>query len=304
MNATGSNDNSPDDSWQQANVARLRRNAQRWAETPETTLFTESWEGYFVAVTREGQRLVLWMLDAEIANTDWIQSALDLREPLRLQSSYTQAMILSLIWQPSPRNAFLSGLGGGCLATTLHHYLTRTNFVCVEIAAPVVNAATRFFGFQPDERLSVTVADVRTFLEQDTTEYDLMFLDVFCDHGVTPSHATEAAFLASCRRRIHGSGLLAMNLGNRDPAFADVVNTLAGLFATVYACRGRGSTTVLFATDQKPLSQEQLLDEAVKLEHSQDFLFPLTPWIARLDQVQPTDGGQHSGQTPSSLSGN
>ena len=71
---------------------------------------------YYVAVTREGQRLVLWMLDTEVANTDWIQSAIDLREPLRLQSSYTQAMILALFWQPAPETVFLSGLGGGCLA--------------------------------------------------------------------------------------------------------------------------------------------------------------------------------------------
>jgi len=288
MNTHSPAHSSPVEIWQQANEARLQRNAQRWAESRETTLYTEEWGRFYVAVTREGQRLVLWMLDTESANTDWIQSAMNLRAPLRLQSSYTQAMILTLIWQPSPQSVFLSGLGGGCLATTLHHHLTGASFVCVEIAAPVVTAATRYFGCQPDDRLSIIVSDVRDFLDNDRSSYDLMFLDVFCDHGVTPEHATEPDFLAICRGRIRENGLLAMNLGNRDPAFAEVRETLGTLFATVYACPGRGSTTVFFATDQLSRSAGQLRHGATELEKRHDFLFPLLPWLARLEPVQPT----------------
>ena len=282
----------PNRSWQQANEARLRGIAQRWAESQETTLFTEEWGSYYVAVTREGQRLVLWMLDAAVANTDWIQSVMDLSEPLRLQSSYTQAMILSLLWQPSPKTVFLSGLGGGCLATTLHHHLTQARFTCVEIAAPVVSAATRYFGFQPDERLSVKISDVRDFLDHDAADYDLMLLDVFCDHGVSPEHATTSDFLTLCCSRIRESGLLAMNLGNRDPAFAGVVNSLCNLFPTVYSCRGRGSTTVFFATGQRPRSLRQLEEASVDVEQRHDFLFPLSPWVARIEQLQPPSSDQ------------
>ncbi len=287
MILTGPDESTTDHSWQQANEARLRREAQRWVGSQETTLFTEEWGEYYVAVTREGQRLVLWMLDTEVDNTDWIQSAIDLREPLRLQSSYTQAMILALLWQPTPENVFLSGLGGGCLATTLHHHLTRTEFVCVEISAPVVTAATRYFGFQPDERLSLRISDVRVFLERDASDYDLMFLDVFCDHGVSPEHTTSTDFLSLCCSRIRENGLLALNLGNRDPAFADVVNSLCEMFPTVYSCRGRGSTTVFFATGQGPLSLRQLEEASARLEQRHDFLFPISPWVARLEQLKP-----------------
>lgn len=287
MDEHASNHHKPNRSWQQANEARLRREALSWAESQETTLFSEQWGSYYVAVTREGPRLVLWMLDAEAPNTDWIQSAMDLREPLRLQSSYTQAMILSLLWQPTPKTVFFSGLGGGCLATTLHHHLTRAKFTCVEIAAPVVTAATRYFGFQPDERLSIEISDVRDFLYEDAAHYDLMFLDIFCDHGVSPEHATTADFLTLCCSRIRNSGLLAMNLGNRDPAFSEVVNSLCDLFDTVYSCRGRGSTTVFFATGQRPRSSRQLEEATIELEQRHDFLFPLSPWVARLERLQP-----------------
>ena len=287
MNPSNTESTHASDLWQQANEARLIQNARRWAGTPESTLFTERWQDYYVAVTREGQRLVLWMLDAETANTDWLQSAMDLRQPLRLQSSYTQAMILALLWQPSPRSVFVSGLGGGCLPTTLHHHLTRTSLTCVEIAAPVVTAASRFFGFQPDDRLSITVADVRAFLLQDTSSYDLMLLDIFCDHGISPEHATEDAFLALCRQRVAIYGLLAMNLGNNDPAYESVASALCNLFATVYACPGRGSTTVFFATDLPPRPPEQLLADTRGLAKRHDFIFSLSYWANRLQQLQP-----------------
>ena len=299
MKEPGLSKNPLQNAWQQANEARLHENAQRWAESRETTLFTEEWGNYYVVVTREGQRLVLWMLDTESSNTDWIQSAMDLRVPLRLQSSYTQAMILALLWQPSPQSVFLSGLGGGCLATTLHHHLTRASFVCVEIAAPVVNAALRYFGFLPDERLSVIVSDVREFLGLDASSYDLMLLDVFCDHGVSPDHATEPDFLTLCRHRIRENGMLAINLGNRDPAFPEVEETLHRLFTSVYACPGRGSTTVLFATDQQPRSFSLLQKETAELEKRHDFLFPLLPWTDRLEELQAPFAHQSSDQDDS-----
>lgn len=282
--------------WQQANEARLRASAQRWIDSGETTFFTEKWEDYYVAVTREGQRLVLWMMAAEAASTDWIQSVLDLREPLRLQSSYTQAMTLSLLWQPSPRKVFFGGLGGGCLATMMHHHLPQSQFLCVEIAQPVVTAATRFFGFQTDDRLSLVIDDVRALLLRDTAIYDLMLLDIFCDGGQSPAHVMQPGFFALCRKRLAESGLLAVNAGNGDPEFENVSAALADLFSTVFSCRGRGSTTVFFATDLPPPAHSDLLDATTEVEKRLGLRFPLMPWTSRLEQLHPAQSKTGSGQ--------
>lgn len=282
--------------WQQANEARLRASAQRWIDSGETTFFTEKWEDYYVAVTREGQRLVLWMMAAEAASTDWIQSVLDLREPLRLQSSYTQAMTLSLLWQPSPRKVFFGGLGGGCLATMMHHHLPQSQFLCVEIAQPVVTAATRFFGFQTDDRLSLVIDDVRAFLLRDTAIYDLMLLDIFCDGGQSPAHVMQRGFFALCRKRLAESGLLAVNAGNGDPEFENVSAALADLFSTVFSCRGRGSTTVFFATDLPPPAHSDLLDATAEVEKRLGLRFPLMPWTSRLEQLHPAQSKTGSWQ--------
>ncbi len=282
--------------WQQANEARLRQSAQRWIDSNETTFYTEEWEDYYVAVTREGRRLVLWMMETDAASTDWIQSVLDLHDPLHLQSSYTQAMTLALLWQPSPRKVFFGGLGGGCLATMLHHFLPQTEFQCVEIAQPVVTAATRFFAFQTDDRLSLAIDDVRAFLLRDAANYDLMLLDIFCDGGRSPAHVMQPDFFALCRQRLGEGGLLAVNAGNGDPEFAGAAGALADLFSTVYACRGRGSTTVFFATDSPPRSHSALLDTTSVLEQHLQLRFPLLPWTSRLEQLHPAPPQTESGR--------
>ena len=112
MNSPTLQDSTPDRSWQQANEARMRRNALHWAESLDSTLLTEEWEDYYVAVTLEGTRLILWMLDAEVANTDWIQSALSTSHSLSVSRAPTRRRwSLSLLWQPHPQKVFLSGLG-------------------------------------------------------------------------------------------------------------------------------------------------------------------------------------------------
>ena len=302
MNSPSFVPSADDVAWQKANEARLHENAQRWLDSKETTLFTEEWEDYYVAVTREGQRLVLWMMDAKAASTDWIQSVLDLREPLHLQSSYTQAMTLALLWQTSPRKVFFGGLGGGCLATMLHHHLPQTEFQCVEIAQPVVTAATRFFGFQTDDRISLTVDDARAFLLRDAAVYDLVLLDIFCDGGRSPAHVMQPDFFALCRERLDEGGLLAVNAGNGDPEFAGAAGAMADLFATVYGCRGRGSTTVFFATDLPPRTDSDLLNATAELEQRHRLRFPLLPWTSRLELLHaaPPQGETGRPAAPSS----
>ena len=46
--------------------------------------------------------LRLWLIDQNADDTDWVQSILRLEDPLTLPMSYTQAMMLALIWQPAP----------------------------------------------------------------------------------------------------------------------------------------------------------------------------------------------------------
>ena len=88
--------------WQESNRAALTARLDFALNAEDDTLFTEEWNGHFVAVTKEENSLRLWLIDQKADDTDWVQSILPLANPLFLPMSYTQAMMLALIWQPDP----------------------------------------------------------------------------------------------------------------------------------------------------------------------------------------------------------
>jgi len=274
--------------WQENNRAALiaRLDFARTAE--DDTLFTEEWNGHFVAVTKEDDALRLWLIDQNADDTDWVQSILRLDDPLSLPMSYTQAMMLALIWQPTPERVFVSGLGGGGLAMVLHHHLWQTQIDCVELSPPVVAAAIGCFGFAPDERMRLTTGDALAMLEDTSPgSYDVLFLDLFFDNGETPPQFLTEDFFRLCRSRLRPDGLITMNLSAKGPDFSQRLAPMAANFATVYTCRGHGSTQIVFATDRPPLSSFALTQQAIAAQQEHRFPFPYVTWVSRLIQQQP-----------------
>ncbi len=281
-------DNPAKIAWQASNRAALAARLDFARTAEDDTLFTEEWNGHFVAVTKEEGTLRLWLIDQSADDTDWVQSILRLDDPLWLPMSYTQAMLLALLWQPTPQRIFVSGLGGGGLATVLHHYLWQSHLDCVELSPPVVAAAIGCFGFAPDERMSLTTGDALIALAAAPPgSYDILFLDLFFDNGETPAHLLTEDFFRLCHSRLRADGLLTMNLGAKGSDFAQRLTPIAAHFATVYTCRGHGSTQVVFATDRPPLAPFALTQQAIAVQQEHRFAFPYITWVARLVQQRP-----------------
>lgn len=281
-------DNPEKKAWQESNRAALAARLEFARTAEEDTLFTEEWNGHFVAVTKEEETLRLWLIDQNVEDTDWVQSILRLEDPLFLPMSYTQAMMLALLWQPTPARVFVSGLGGGGLATVIHHHLWQTRIDCVELSPPVVAAATGYFGFAPDERMRLTTGDALAALEDASPgSYDILFLDLFFDNGETPQHLLTDDFFRLCHSRLRPDGLIAMNLSAKGPDFSQRLAPIAAHFATLYTCRGHGSTQIVFATDRPPLSSFALTQQAIAAQQEHRFTFPYVTWVSRLIQQQP-----------------
>ncbi|RME58230.1 MAG: hypothetical protein D6790_12230 [Caldilineae bacterium] len=284
----GQEERDPGALWQRANEAALRARLERVIAAPDDTLFTASWNDSYVVVTKEEGYVRLWIMEQDADDTEWVQSALWLDNPLHLVLTYTQAMMLALVWQPEPARVFMSGLGGGGLALVLHHHLWRTQIDCVEIAPPVVEAAQRFFGFATDERMALCVDDAARFLaRQPRRSYEILFLDLFTDAGETPAHLSGPDFFHMCRERLRPGGLLTMNLGADSPGYPARLAAIESVFPTVYTCRGYGSTQVIFATDRPPIARAACIQQAAALQRAYGFSFPLPAWSARLRRRQP-----------------
>lgn len=275
---------SPDAQWQTANLARIEARVAALRLVEDGPIFADLWSGYFVVVTKADDHLRLWLMDETAENTQWVQSDLDLGDPLRLVLGYTQAMALALLWQPQPARALVTGLGGGCLPLALHHHLPELKLDCVEVAPAVAAAAVKCFPLMVDERLQIHVADAKAFLaEQQAQHYDALFLDLFTDGGVTPDHLTDDAFFQLCHSRLHPHGVLTMNLHSGAADHSQRLERLRGIFQTVYVCHIHFAIDVVFATDQPRRSRFELLRSAVEIQQQRRFHFPLAEWIIKIE---------------------
>jgi spermidine synthase len=271
------------DEWQVQNEARIHAHLKQFEEEEEGSLFLDVWSEHFVVVTKSEGHMRLWLMDQGAANTQWVQSDLDLADPLRLVLRYTQAMVLALAWQPDPERVLVTGLGGGCLPLVLHHHLPELHLDCVEIAPPVIRAARETFPLQEDVRLQIVEADVKHFLQAaPPAHYDILFLDLFTDSGNSPAHVTTGEFYQLCQQRLRPDGVLAMNLYSSSKGYPERVQNLRSAFDTVYVCPIHDDLSVVFATNQPPLSRFQLLQRAIEQQRRHSFRFPWVEWIQKL----------------------
>ncbi len=269
--------------WQAQNLERIHRQLAGVRAQEDETLFTEWWAGHFVVLTKSEDQLRLWLLEEELASTTWVQSILQLNDPLRLVLGYTQAMLLALIWQPDPKRIFVSGLGGGSLPLIMHHHFPTVSIDCVEISPAVVEATTTFSALPTDERIRITIADAAEFLStQPPASYDMLLLDLFTDSGKTPAHLTGVEFFTSCRERLTPSGVLAMNLHSKAEGHAERLQHLQDLFPSVYVCAVHDEVNVVFATAQPRLNRFALIERAIEVHRRRQFHFHLAEWIMKI----------------------
>ncbi|MBX2999736.1 MAG: fused MFS/spermidine synthase [Caldilineaceae bacterium] len=269
--------------WQAANMARIEDRAASLRQAEDGPLFADLWAGYIVVVTKAEDHLRLWLMDETAENTQWVQSDMDLRDPLRLVLGYTQAMTLALLWQADPERVLVTGLGGGCLPLMLHHHLPDVILDCVEVAPAVIAAATKFFPLVVDDRFQIHLADAKEFLAaQPTHQYDALFLDLFTDGGNTPAHLTDEEFFQLCHSRLRPDGILTMNLHSGAENHVERLERLRQIFKTVHVCNIHYAVDVVFATDQPRQRRFDLLRRAAEQQKRFRFHFPRAGWIAKI----------------------
>lgn len=138
-----------------------------------------------------------------------IQSRIRRSNPAQLVLEYTRAMLLPLLLL-EPKRILLLGLGGGALVNYLHQH-TQSDIQVVERNATVIDLAQRFFMLPQDERIAIHHGDADLFLRQDSSNYDLILVDLFSARGPAPLLG-KRGFYQRCDKRLAGRGMLAVNL--------------------------------------------------------------------------------------------
>ena len=159
-----------------------------------------------------------------------IQSAMRLTRPWDLELAYTRAMMGFLMFNSTPQEVLMIGLGGGSLAKFIRKQRPQTRITAVEIDPRVIAAARTHFELPPDdEMLSVIEADGALYVRQHPDSADVILLDGFDAGNQVEALATQS-FYAACRRVLRPGGVLVVNLWGRDRDFAEYFARLTRAF--------------------------------------------------------------------------
>jgi len=210
------------------------------------------------------------------------QSSIDLRQPNALQADYTKAIVAGLALIEPPRRALMVGVGGGSVGSYLHRRLPQLDLDCVDIDAEVVSVAQRFFGFIPDARMRVHIADGRRFVEQSRDRYDLVILDAYNSDDV-PLHLATAEYLRAVQQRVAPGGVVIGNLICEDlnKLYSRMVRTYQEVFADVYTARADNSYNceVYGFNEKRAIAASDLQAQLARLGKAQPWGFDPQPII-------------------------
>ncbi len=222
--------------------------------------------------------------------TDWVQGAMRIARPRKLELEYIQRMMVWLLWLPSdalgpasvPRRALQLGLGAAAI-TRFTHQVLRWPTTAVEINPSVVMACRIWFRLPPDDaRLRVLLADAGRWVQQGDNQQsaDALCVDLY-DHDAAAPVLDDDVFYAACRDVLALGGLMSVNLFGRDASFERSAARVAAAFGAdqvwQLAPTKEGNTVLVAARGVVVPDRETLTARAELIEAR--FGLPARKWL-------------------------
>lgn len=208
----------------------------------------------------------------------WVQGAMRIARPKRIELDYMQRMLASLLWLPSEdltdvqaRQAVQLGLGAGTLTRFTRNQL-RWPTTVVEINPDVISACRAYFHLpEEDFRLRIVNLDAERWLREHAAPGSarLLFVDLY-DHEAAAPVLDSADFYAQCRALLAEGGLMSVNLFGRNSSFAATTARIATVFGAdqTWSIRptAEGNTAVIAGRGVIVPARDVLEQRAVAIE--------------------------------------
>jgi spermidine synthase len=231
--------------------------------------------------------------------TPWIQGAMRLSQPERVELEYVRRMLAALLWRPTDElgqgRAVQLGLGAASITRFTLRSL-RLPTTVVEINPHVLFACHMWFRL-PHEGplLEVEIADAGAWLHSSAAErlaggVSLLHVDLYDQEAAAPVLDDEG-FYAGCRRLLARGGVMAVNLFGRHLSFERSCGRIAAAFGadqvwTVRPTR-EGNAVVVAGRDVVVPDRKTLKSRASHLE--QGFIrqgLDATKWLRMVRPYQ------------------
>lgn len=222
---------------------------------PATTAgdFTEQYDTVYNSLTVE-RRGSLVELRARSKRGVFIESAVDLAEPLRLVVPYTRTLYAGLFFEPAPQKVLMIGLGGAGFHRLFGEAFPETLLQSVELDPKVTELAQSHLAFRPTDRQPVAAMDGRLYVKRSKASWDWIVLDAFRG-GFVPPHLKTEEFYRECAAKLAPRGVFIVNLHTGTKLYASDLRTLAAVFpqVTLFASRGTGNVVACAVTYRSPV---------------------------------------------------
>lgn len=215
----------------------------------------------------------------------WVQGAMRIRQPQKLELDYIQRMLAALLWLPSEAlgqgAAVQLGLGAGAITRFTCQQLRMATTV-VEINPAVAEVGVAWFHLPPAAEL--VLGDAADWLAQaEPASVQLLHVDLYDQEAAAPVLDSEG-FYASCRAVLAEGGLMAVNLFGRDASFEASIARIAQAFGPdqVWSLRPtrEGNTVVVAGRGVEVPAREVLSARAAHIEQRWGALgLPARKWL-------------------------
>jgi len=163
---------------------------------------------------------------------DYIESAVDLKDPDVLPVQYNRIMPVALAYPPDTRRILMIGLGAGSISTYLARAMRQAQIDVVELDPGVIAAGKEYFGLRETDKVHFIESDGRVYLNRHKDTYDLILLDAFRELGV-PFHMLTREFYALVKAHLNPGGAVASNVVANTKLYLSTLVTLHAVFPTV-----------------------------------------------------------------------
>jgi spermidine synthase len=211
------------------------------------------------------------------------QSSIIIDDPNQLHTLYARATMGLLLFNDSPKDVLMIGLGGGTLTKYLLYEFTDCRVKVVEFRESVLKIARSHFNLPFDPRLKVGIGCGGHYVHQRSLEHeeehDLIVIDAYSDEGMSPEVSSQS-FFYHCKMLLKKDGLLAINLWiTKEDLFHEVMCNMAAVFESkilFLPVRKRGNVIgFAFREDTPDYSMKELRKKAKLLEEQYHLEFPV-----------------------------
>ena len=211
------------------------------------------------------------------SGSEYEESAINIRHPLRFEMNYYPLMFAAFAHQPEPKRILFLGLGGGTLSMAMRCYYPQATIDNIELDPDVLEVAHKYFGFIEDDRMKAYVRDGRVQVRRllrDKLKYDIIFADAFRG-GYIPYHLTTKEFLENLKELLTPDGVLVSNLQPGFESYHYHRRTFDAVFRNQCSYGSGGNIVVVVDARDQPLTAEDLLATARRLQQEKHFTFDL-----------------------------